>query len=302
MNTKTSRALLLILTTTAVLSACNLPFGRAPELPQFPPTQDLNLLATTTQQALEHSIQETATAPTATLVPTITLTLPPQETLNPMQTPLFASPSEIKFNPGGTISYHKGVVKAGQQIAFTLGAGQGQTLIARVSSEENQASFEIKGLDGGEVLVPFSDKATSVQVQLPWTGDYQITLTSAVDIDYFLSVEVPANLVVSPGMGAAVVDGYIDVLSAFHPDSFTRVRYLLRLQASSILDVRLSSQAINGLALALIGADDGQPYLRYEVQSTSINNLAIPVSQGYYLDVYSVAGESAAFSLTIVVK
>ncbi|HDN05119.1 MAG TPA: hypothetical protein ENF27_04210 [Chloroflexi bacterium] len=107
MNTKTSRALLLILTTTAVLSACNLPFGRAPELPQFPPTQDLNLLATTTQQALEHSIQETATAPTATLAPTTTLTLPPQETLSPTQTPLFASPSEIKFNPGGTISYHK---------------------------------------------------------------------------------------------------------------------------------------------------------------------------------------------------
>ena len=76
----------------------------------------------------------------------------------------------------------------------------------------------------------------------------------------------------------------------------------MELQAGSILDVQLSSQAINGLALALIGADDGQPYLRYEVQSTSINNLAIPVSQGYYLDVYSVAGESAAFSLTIVVK
>jgi len=150
--------------------------------------------------------------------------------------------------------------------------------------------------------VPFSDKATSVQVQLPWTGDYQITLTSAVDIDYFLSVEVPANLVVSPGMGAAVVDGYIDVLGAFHPDAFTRVRYLMELQAGSILDVQLSSQAINGLALALIGADDGQPYLRYEVQSTSINNLAIPVSQGYYLDVYSVSGESAAFSLTIDVK
>ena len=137
---------------------------------------------------------------------------------------------------------------------------------------------------------------------MPWTGDYQITLTSPVDLDYFFSVEVPANLVVSPGMGAAVVDGYIDVLPAFHPDVPTRVRYLVRLQAGSTLDVQLSSLAINGLALAMIGADDGQPYLRHEVQSASINTFAIPVSQGYYLDVYSVSGESAAFSLTIDVK
>ena len=302
MNTKFSLTLILILISSAALSGCNLPFGQAPELPQFPPTQELNLLATLTQQAIEHDVQQTATAPTATLAPTSTLTLLPPETLSPTQTPLFASPSEIKFNPGGTISYHKGIVKAGQQIIFTLGAGQGQTLIARVSSGEDQAYFEIKGLEGGEVLVPFSDNASSVQVDLPWTGDYQITLTSSVDQDYFFSVEVPANLVVSPGLGAAVVDGYIDVLSAFHPDSFTRVRFLMGLQAGSILDVRLSSQAINGLALALIGADDGQPYLRHEVQSASVEGFVVPETQAYYLDVYSVSGESAAFSLTIDVK
>lgn len=300
MNIKNSRVLILLLITTTGLSGCNLPFGRTPV--EIPPTQELNLLATLTQQAIELDIQETATAPTATLAPTSTLTPIPLETLSPTQTPLFTSPTEIKFNPGGTIAYHKGGVKAGQQIIFTLGAGQGQTLIARVSSGEDQAYFEIKELEGGDVLVPFSDKASSVQVNLPWTGDYQITLTSSVDQDYFFSVEVPANLVVSPGMGAAVVDGYIDVLGPFHPDSFTRVRYLLGLQAGSILNIQLSSPAINGLALALIGADDGQPYLRHEVQSASVEGFVVPESQGYYLDVYSVTGESAAFSLTIIVK
>ncbi len=287
---------------TAALTSCNLPFGTAPLEPPLPATQDLNNLATLTQQAVEHAIQETLTAPTITSSPTITLTQLPPETISPTNTPLFASPAEIKFKSGGTIAYQKGAMRAGEQISFTLEAGQGQTLIAVLSSTENLAYFEIKELEGGDVLVPFSDQASSVQTKLPWTGEYQITLTSPVDLEYFFSVEVPANLVVSPGMGASVVNGNIDVLDAFHPEVFTRVRYLMGLQAGSLLNVQLSSPNLSGLSLALIGADDGQPFLRHEVQSNVINDFSIPVSQGYYLDVYSVSGDSGAFSLTIRVE
>ena len=150
--------------------------------------------------------------------------------------------------------------------------------------------------------MPFSDENSSARIKLPWTGEYQITLTSPEDLDYFLSIEIPANLVVSPGMGASVVNGTINVYQTFHPDVFTRVRYLMQLEAGSILDVQLSSQALNGLAVALIGADDGQPYLRHEVKSSTIDNFVITVSQAYYLDVYSVSGESTAFSLAINVE
>ena len=300
MNSASSRTLILILLSTAMFTGCNLPFGQTPA--PIPPTQEINLLATLTQQAIENDVQETLTAPTVTSSPTITLTPLPPETVSPTNTPLFFTPVEIKFRSGGTIAYQKGGIKAGQQVSFTLEAGQGQTLIAVLSSAENQAYFEIKELEGGEVLVPFSDSASSIQTKLPWTGDYQITLSSPVDLEYFLSVEVPANLVVSPGLGASVVNGTINVLNAFHPDAFTRVRYLVGLQAGSLLNVQLSSSNLSGLSLALIGADDGQPFLRHEVQSHTIDNFSVPVSQGYYLDVYSVSGESGAFSLTVEVE
>ena len=303
MNTRNLRILILILIAAAMLTGCNLPFiNQAAPPPPPPPTQDLNNLATLTQQAVEHSIQETLTAPTATSSPTITLTSLPPETMAPSETPPVLSPSQIKFKQGGTLSYHRGGIKAGQQIAYTLEAGGGQTLIVTVSSPDDEVYLEVRELEGGDVLVPFSDGASSVQTKLPWIGEYQITLTSPEDQDYFLTVEVPANLVVSPGMGSSVVTGYIDVLGEFHPDVFTRVRYLVQLQKGSVLDVQLSSPALSNLSLALIGAGDGQPYLRHEVKGTSITGFVVPETQGYYLDVYSVEGASGNFSLSITVQ
>jgi hypothetical protein len=301
MNTKTLPVLILILITTTALSGCNLPFGQSQE-PPIPPTQELNLLATLTQEAIEHDIQETLTAPTITISPTTTLTPLPAETISPSATSWSSTRSQVKFRPGGTIAYFQNTIKAGEEQVFTIEAGGGQTLIASVSSAGNQATFEIKDLEQGEVLVPFSDGARSVQVKLPWTGEYQITLTSPEDLDYFLSIEVPANLVVSPGMGASVVNGTINVHQAFHPDVFTRVRYLVQLQQGSVLNVSLGYTAVNNLTLALIGAEDGQPYLRHEVQSASISGFVVPESQAYYLDVYSISGESGAFSLSIAVE
>jgi len=296
MDKKIISSLILIL----FLTGCSLSSNQTPA--PILPTHDLSSFATLTQQALEHSVQETLTAPTITSSPTITQMPLPPETLSPTQTPLFAAPTEIKFNPGGTIAYQRGSIRAGEQVTFILGAGGGQTLIASVSSEGNQVIVEVKDLEDGEMLVPFSDQNSSARIKLPWTGEYQITLTSPEDLDYFLSIEIPANLVVSPGMGASFINGTINVYQTFHPDVFTRVRYLMQLQAGSILDVQLSSQALNGLAVALIGADDGQPYLRHEVKSTAIKKFVVPESQGYYLDVYSISGESGAFSLGIDVE
>jgi len=301
MKTKNSPVLILILFTTAALSGCNLPFGQ-PKEPPIPPTQELNLLATLTQDAIEHDVQETLTAPTITISPTTTLTSLPPETISPSATAWSSATSEVKFRTGGTIAYFQNAIKAGEQQTFTVEAGEGQTLIASVSSGGNQVILEIKDLVQGEVLVPLSDEAKSVQLRLPWTGEYQITLTSPEDLDYFFSIEVPANVVVSPGMGASVVNGTINVHTEFHPDVFTRVRYLMQLQEESVLNVSLGYQASDGLVLALTGAENGQPYLRHEVQSLVIDNFIVPVSQSYYLDVYSIAGVSAAFSITVSVR
>ena len=301
MKTKTYLRTTLIILAALALGGCNLPFGGEPVEPTFPPTQDLNLLATLTQQALEHSVQETASAPTITSSPTITPTEIPEVTPGPSQTPIPNFQLPIKFLPGGTISFSRARIQAGAEIPFTLEAGEGQTLIASVSSEGNQVTLEIKNIEQDEVLVPFSDEATSVQVKLPWSGEYQVTLASPADLDYLLTVEVPANVVVSPGLGPSVVNGTINVQQAFHPDVFTRVRYLMQLPEGSGLDVQLTTN-VTGLALALIGAEDGQPYLRHEVKNSSIEGFVVPETQAYYLDVYSVEGESGAFSLSIAVQ
>lgn len=300
MNMKTFKYLLPLLLLTTLLTGCNLPFGHAPT--PVPPTQELNLLATLTQQAIEHSLQETINAPTATLPPTLTLTPLPPETLSPASTSLPSGPSEVKFRGGGTIAYYQRDIKAGEQQSYAIEAGAGQNLIVVASSEDNQVYFEVSWLEDGTVLVPFSDNASSVRLPLPQTGVYQVTLTSPEDNRYFLSFEVPAVLPVSPGANPLWVEGYIDVLDAFHPAAFTRVRYLMQLQAGSVLNVSLDSPALDGLTLALLGADDGQPYLRHEVKSTGVENFAVPVSQAYYLDVYSISGESASFTLTIAVE
>ena len=118
---------------------------------------------------------------------------------------------------------------------------------------------------------------------------------------YFLSVEIPADLTVTAGAGPLSVDGYVDVLTAFYPDAFTRVRYLIYLEEGTTLDVNLQSQDLDHLTLALSGKSDGVPYLRYVVKSSGIDRMPITVSQGYYLDVYDLSATSAEYTLVIEV-
>lgn len=297
MNSASSRTLILILLLTAALTGCNLPFGQPAE--EIPPTQELNLLATLTQQAIELDVQETLTAPTADPTSLATLTPLPLVTSSPTATFQPYSTAEVKFRGGGTIAYYQRDIKGGEEHVFLIEAGAGQNLIVVASSEGDQVYFQVENQENGFVFVPYSDQEYSVRIPLPQTAIYQITLTSPGNSRYFLSFEVPAVLPVSPGTNPLLVDGYLDVLDDFHPDSFTRVRYLMQLQAGSVLNVRLASSTLDGLSLALIGADDGQPFLRHEVQSTAIDNFSVPKSQGYYLDVYSLSGESAEFSLQV---
>ena len=289
--------LILIIVIISVLTGCNLPFRQPPV--EIPPTQELNLLATLTQQAIEYDVQETLTAPTAEPTLPATLTPIPLVTLSPTATSQSFSPTEVKFRGGGTIAYYQRDIKARDEQVFLIEAGAGQNLIVVASSEGDQVYFKIESLENGFVFVPYTDEVSSVRIPLPKTAIYQITLTSPGNSRYFLSFEVPAVLPVSPGTNPLQVEGYLDVLDDFHPASPTRVRYLMQLQAGSILNVRLASPALDGLSLALIGADDGQPFLRHEVQANSIDNFVVSESQGYYLDVYSLSGKSAEFSLQV---
>ncbi len=283
----------------ALLGGCNLPSRRTPAEPKGSealPSQDLSVLATLTQQALEAESTAPTAAPSATAQPTAT-ELPPTESSGELP----SQPTEIKFRSGGTLAYLKGDIAAGQSLSWTFEAASGQTLIAGVSSNDVDVYFEIKGLDDGSLLVPFSDRASSATVRLPSTQVYQVTLTSPTDNVYFLSVEIPATLAITAGSGPVNVNGYVDVLGAFYPDALTRVRYLIYLEEGTSLDVQLESAAIENLTLALTGKSDGVPYLRYVVKTAGIDEMPITVSQGYYLDVYNVSSQSAEYTLVIEV-
>lgn len=286
---------LLGLILAAGLAGCNLP-GREP-VPT--PTQAVSLLATLTQQAVDKEIGAATAVPISTFPPSPTVTQ--DELPSTQEAPLPSTPTEIKFRAGGTMAFFQGEIGAGGRVVFTFQAGEGQNLIAGVSSNDQDVYFEILGLEDGSVLVPLRDNSSSINTILPGTQAYQITLASPTENVYFLSVEVPADLSVASGQGSVNVEGYVDVLQEFHPSVFTRVRYLLDLEAETVLNVDLQSNALEGLTLALTGKEDGVPYLRYVVQSDAIQDFPVMVSQPYYLDVYAINGESVEFSLVIEV-
>lgn len=293
--------MILIVILSTLLGACNFPAGRTPaggEETLLPPTQDLSLLSTLTQQAVEKGEDLPTSVPTTTDAPT----QPTSPTWTPEEgEPLPSSAEEIKFRPGGTLAYLRGEIAAGQGISYTFGAGGGQTLIVNVSSNNQDVYFEVKGLEDDSYLASFRDEIRSLTTVLPSTQTYRLTLTSNTDNVYFLTLEIPANLDLTAGSGPVFIDGYVDVLSAFHPDAFTRVRYLMDLEAGTVLNVDLTSAAIEDLTLALTGKDDGVPYLRHVVKTVAIQDFPVTVSQGYYLDVYAISGQSDEYQLEIEV-
>lgn len=271
------------------------------------PTRDLRILATMTRQALEQeresmpsqSAGETAGAPSITPAPRMPSTTGEPDQPTPAGfAPLPDRPEEIQFRTGGTSAVVPGELEAGETHTYILQAAEGQTMILGVSSEGGQVALGLKGLDRGGTLIPLADKTTSGTVSLPDTGKYQLALRAdSSPALYFLKVEIPAVLEVGAGQGPVTVGGYLDILDESSPYD-TRVRYLVDAELGRRLAVELLT---SGFSLALTGQEDGRPYLRHAVRSESLD-WEVPVSQGYYLDVYSVTGESARFTFNLEVE
>ena len=105
----------------------------------------------------------------------------------------------------------------------------------------------------------------------------------------------------APGAASVELDGYIEIDPAFSPGVMTRVRYLVHGAAGQTMNIVLNSDNLDQLSMGIIGQGDGQPYLRYEVK-TNGGTLVMPVTQGYYLDVYAVGQKSAAFTLIVEIQ
>ena len=263
-------------------------------------TQEVKELQLVQQSATSNSVEEkkmedtTPPSPTPTTAETV-LEINNNENLLPY------TPAEIQFKPGGTIAYIKTAIEAGEKHYYTFWARAGQTILIAVSSGDQGVHLELIGLEDGQILQSLTEESADITTSLPTTQEYQITLyASQTDAIYFFSMEIPAVVDIVPGEKISL-EGYIEVFDQFHPNVPTRVRYLIFGKQDHILKVKLDSPQIDSLNLGLIGQTDGQAYMRYHIKGVQ-GELNLPLTQGYYLDVYSLGGESTGYTLSVELK
>ena len=195
------------------------------------------------------------------------------------------SSTKMNFKTGGTYTYIQRSIKAGEQHSFTLRALAGQTMILSIASSDNDVFFAgVRGVQGGQQLLSNNSQVGYWTGTLPQTQDYKITLTTNnPDTNYFLGVEIPANIRFTPGYYSTSLKGHIEVFDADPSAAIdNHVTYLAYASAGQTLDVRLYSPNVDALSLGVYGQEDGQPYLRYQVKNSGYHGV-LPLTQGYDL-------------------
>ena len=208
----------------------------------------------------------------------------------------------LRFKRGGTYTFTKNVIKAGEKQTYTLNASAGQTIILGASSQNHDVYIGVRGVQGGQQLVSNSSQLVDWTGTLPQTQTYQITITTNnPDTYYFLNVEIPATVRFEDGAYAATVQGHIEIFedtpAVVGIDN--HVTYLINASAGQTMDVKIISPDIDVLSLGVYGQDDGQPYERYQVKNSGFHGV-LPVTQGYYLEVFSFK-KSTDFTLEITI-
>jgi len=287
----------LILAAMLLTSGCNLPVGQAapsavPSLsfPTAEPTTTI-IVVTPTQQLPQPTLAQTepATAVPATAVPATAI---PPVAAAPQPTTIPGA-VRINFDTGATSDVVEGQIQPGQVLNFLLGAGQGQPLMVSTNSYNNDVTFSVTGLKDGKILLDASQKLSSWQTMLSVTQDYLIQVVGGASKENFsLNVITPARINFDPGAVSAVRKGTT-------PNGLN-VEYVLRANANQQMDLNLDAPDGNAV-LSVYGYQDGQPYLRYVVESTTFS-LKLPASQDYIIEVVPQAGGVAKYSLNITVK
>ena len=169
--------------------------------------------------------------------------------------------NQIHFKPGGTFAYVQKSIGAGEQHTYQIRALANQTMIVSVSSDQNDVFVGINGIQGGQQLVSTSDHTPYWTGTLPQTQDYVITLTTNnPDTQYFMSVEIPANIRFEPGTYSTVVDGRIEILDAYPAAMIdNHVTYLIYASAGQTMDIQLSSPHLDALSLGVYGKKTVNP-------------------------------------------
>lgn len=255
-------------------------------------------------QSAAQIIESTPSASfTPSLINTPTVTQQPSNTpkVTQLNLPLPAA-TAISFKPGGTTAYDSRQITSAQEINYVINASKDQTMIIGVSSSNNDVYLAIQGVQSGQTILSSSQQKTDWTGTLPATQEYLITLsTSNPAANYFLNLEIPANIFFAEGTDSMTINGYLDIHQDRYPDIITHVGYLAYAAAGQTMTVNITSPNIDSLSLGIYGQSDGQPYKRYEVKGTS-GTLELPTTQGYYIKVYSTGGVSTDFTMEVSIK
>jgi hypothetical protein len=254
-------------------------------------TPTASVSSPTTNVAATQTLPPTNTAtsipPTDTAVPS-TPTLPP-----PTQIPVPPGAIRINFLAGATASNTPGTISPGQVQNYLVHALDGQPMIASVDSPSHDLTMAIYGLQSGQVLLPASAKRNSWQGTLPATDDYVVqVIGGSTSQNFNLSLTIASRISFSPGAISASTSG-----STQGGYNITYVLYALAGQTMNINLEPTSGRAV----LEVWGFENGQPYLRSAVESTTFN-MKLPATQDYMIVVVPFAGQVVDFNLTVEVK
>jgi hypothetical protein len=273
-----------------VISISTLACGLSGNQPGLPP----GFLATTVALTLQAVTPAAYPSAEATVIPA-TLTPPPSTATSapaPINTSL-PSGTRINFATGATAGVTEGQIAPGQVKDFLVGAAAGQPLIVSVDSPNHDVTFSVTGGKDGSVLLSPSEKSSSWQTMLTVTQDYLIQVAGGTSAGNFtLNVNTPARINFEPGAVSAQRSGST-------PGGWN-VSYVLRANAGQKMKLQLDAPAGNAV-LSMYGYQDGQPYLRYVVESTTFE-MNLPATQDYIIQVVPRAGEVANYTLNIEVK
>jgi hypothetical protein len=280
---------LLILTATSVfITACGAAGGQPTISPGLVATMVAMTLQAVTPQA-SPAVEATATAvpPTFTVPPsTATFAPAPTRTNAPTGT-------RIHFATGATANVVEGQIQAGEARNFLVGAAAGQPLIIMLDSINHDVTFSVKGQKDGAVLLPASQASTSWQTMLTTTQDYLVQLYGGASTENFtLNIIIPARVAFDPGAISAQRSGST-------PGGLI-VSYVVRASAGQKMKLQLGAPGGNAV-LGVYGYQDGQPYLRSAVESTTFD-MTLPATEDYIIQVIPRGGEVASYNLNVEIK
>jgi hypothetical protein len=193
--------------------------------------------------------------------------------------------------PGATQTTVEGYLPAnGKVYVMRVAAGQFVEMDATVGTIGQGLRFSIVGVDG-TVVKAMGD--AHVRTVVPSTQDYYVELASDVgEVNYRMSVLIPARIRFAPGASSAEVTGSLAANGMRH--------YVLRALAGQRMIV--DPYATSGQVGLVISGADGQVLLSGRVgRPGGVYDGILPTTQDYLISVRADGGTGTDYTLEITI-